>query len=65
MQFCCSYYKKKYFKHNQNDLSQVVPSDSGIQMKEKEMKEEEKAKPLPVVNPVAISSQGITFNFQE
>ena len=46
-----------YLKQNQNDLSQVVPSDSGIQMKEKEMKED-KAKPLPVVNPVALSAQG-------
>ena len=57
VQLCYSYYKKKYLKHNQNDLSQVVPSDSGIQMKEKEMKEE-KAKPSPVVNPVALSTQG-------
>ncbi|XP_065918202.1 receptor-type tyrosine-protein phosphatase S-like isoform X7 [Dysidea avara] len=50
------YYKINHLKHNQNDLSQVVPSDSGIQMKEKEMKEE-KAKALPVVNPVALSAQ--------
>ena len=56
MLFFHNYYKKKYLKHNQNDLSQVVPSDSGIQMKEKE-----KAKPLPVVNPVALSAQGAYF----
>ena len=52
---CPSYYKKKHLNYNQNDL---VPSDSGIQMKEKEMKEE-KAKPLPAVNPLTSSVEGI------
>ena len=60
MLFFLSYYKINHLKHNQNDLSQVVPSDSGIQMKEKEMKEE-KAKALPVVNPVALSAQCTYF----
>jgi len=36
----------------------VVPSDSGIQMKEKDVKEE-KSKPLPVFNPVSLSVEGI------
>jgi len=38
----------------------VVPSDSGIQMKEKGMKEEN-ANPFPAVNPVTLSVQGMYF----
>jgi len=43
-------------------MSQVVPSNSGIQMTEKKIKEE-KVKPLPAVNTVALSTEGTYFQF--